>query len=85
MYLIQCNHPDCKGQGFTESTDPGDFEDACRCTTKAGTPKGSVHGSCSTAGHTHEEHVAYVRETGDASHRPVTITAVPGSMTIVAN
>lgn len=79
MYLVQCDHPACAGQGFTESSGPGDFDESVRCTTPEGTPKGSVEGSCSTAGHTHEEHVAHVRATGDASNRPVTITVVPGS------
>jgi hypothetical protein len=79
MYLVTCNNTACAGQGFTERSGPGDFDDAVRCTTPEGTPEGSVEGCCSTAGHTHEEHVEHVRRSGDASNRPVTITVVPGS------
>jgi hypothetical protein len=80
MFLVVCDS--CGAQGFTESAGPGEFDDAVRCGTPAGTPEGSVDGCCSTRGHTHEEHVSHVRTTGDASARPVTITVVPGSASL---
>lgn len=69
---VACNT--CGAHGYTDQTGPGDLDNAARCQTPAGSPPGSVDGCCSTLGHTHEEHVAHVRETGDASGRPVTIT-----------
>ncbi len=47
---------------------------AVQCQTEAGNPPGSVDGCCSTAGHSHEEHLAHVERTGDASNRPVRVT-----------
>jgi hypothetical protein len=82
MFLVECNNPKCGGRGFTEACAPGDLDDAARCTTPADEPPGSVEGSCSTVGHTHEEHVAHVRATGDSRNRPVTIVVVPGSTTL---
>lgn len=77
MFMVQC--PGCNAVGFTESSGPGELDDAVRCVSPAGSPAGSVDGSCSTAGHTHEEHVAHVIEHGDASNRPVVIIVVPGT------
>ena len=72
LFHVSCNT--CGTEGWTEQTGPGDLDDAVRCTSPAGSPPGSVQGCCSTLGHTHDEHVAHVRATGDASPRPVTIT-----------
>ena len=69
---VQCNT--CGAYGYTDQTGPGDLDNAARCASPAGDPPGSVDGCCSTLGHTHDEHVAHVRATGDASPRPVTIT-----------
>jgi hypothetical protein len=57
--------PSCGAEGETD--DGQNLDAAVRCTSPAGTPPGSVDGCCSTAGHTHEEHVAHVLATGDAS------------------
>lgn len=78
MFHVQCKR--CGGMGWTE--DGSNLDDAARCVSPAGSPPGSVEGSCSTLGHTHEQHVAHVKATGDAAPRPVTITVVPGSMTL---
>jgi len=72
LFRVQCNA--CGAYGYTDQTGPGDLDNAARCETPAGNPPGSAGGCCSTLGHTHDEHVAHVRETGDASGRPVTIT-----------
>jgi len=72
LFHVQCDA--CGAYGYTDQTGPGDLDSAARCETPAGNPQGSVDGCCSTLGHTHDEHVAHVRETGDASGRPVTIT-----------
>jgi hypothetical protein len=72
MLHVACNT--CGAYGFTDQTGPGDLDHAVRCVSPHGNPPGSVEGCCSTRGHTHEEHVAHVRETGDASARSVTIT-----------
>lgn len=72
VFHVQCNG--CGAYGYTDQTGPGDLDHAVRCTSPAGEPPDSVEGCCSTRGHTHEEHVAHVRATGDASGRPVTIT-----------
>jgi hypothetical protein len=82
MFHVQCTN--CGGMGFTESSEPGDLDNAARCTSPAGDPPGSAEGSCSALGHTHEEHVAHVQATGDASSRPVIITVVPGSTNLKA-
>lgn len=68
---VRCLH--CGAGGWTY--DGSNLDDAVRCASPAGDPPGSAEGCCSTLGHTHEEHVAYVRATGDASPRPVLITA----------
>jgi hypothetical protein len=67
----------CGAYGYTDKTGPGDLDDAVRCGTPAGTPEGSTDGCCARDGMTHEQHVARVRETGDASARSVTITVGP--------
>ena len=72
---VQCQA--CAAHGYTDLTGPGDLDNAVRCESPAGSPRGSVEGCCSTRGHTHEEHVAHVRETGDGSGRPVTVTVGP--------
>jgi hypothetical protein len=74
MFLVTCNH--CSAQGWTENG--ADLDAAVRCDTPAGTPPGSTDGCCATNGMSHEEHIAYVRLTGDATARPVTITVPPG-------
>lgn len=84
MFLITCNNLACKGQGFTEKSEPGDFDETVRCTTPANTPKGSAAGLCCTAHRSHEAHVEHVRKTGDASCRPVTITVIPGHVRVQA-
>jgi hypothetical protein len=75
VFHVQCDN--CGAYGFTDQTGPGDLDAAVRCETPDGEPGGSVEGCCSTRGHTHEQHVAHVRETGDATGRPVTITVGP--------
>jgi hypothetical protein len=75
MLRVSCNT--CGTVGYTDQTGPGDLDHAVRCNSPHGNPPGSVEGCCSTRGHTHEEHVAHVRETGDAAARPVTITIGP--------
>lgn len=72
LFHVRCDT--CGAEGWTPSHGPGDLDDAVRCASPAGTPAGSVDGCCSTLGHTHPEHVAHVRATGDSSGRPVTIT-----------
>lgn len=68
--IVTCQH--CGAVGTTEDFS---FPDAgVVCSTPAGSPPGSVDGCCSTAGRTHDEHLAHVRATGDASSRPVNIT-----------
>jgi len=84
LFLVTCNNSACKGQGFTEKSGPGDLDDACRCTTPANVPTGSMAGTCCVTHESHEAHVAHVRKTGDASCRPVTITVVPGGMKVKA-
>jgi hypothetical protein len=84
VFLVTCSNPACKGQGFTEQSGPGDFDDAVRCTTAAGTPKGSPAGLCCTVHRSHEAHVEHVRKHGDSSCRPVTITVVPGHVRVNA-
>ena len=82
VFHVACDA--CGAYGYTDKTGPGDLDDAVRCGTPAGTPEGSTDGCCSTRGHTHEEHVACVRETGDASGRPVTITVGPGGPAVIS-
>ena len=72
---VRCDS--CGAYGLTDRTGPGDLDNAVRCETPEGSPPGSVEGCCSTRGHTHDEHVAHVRETGDSSARPVTVTIGP--------
>jgi hypothetical protein len=75
--VVSCNH--CHAVGVT---DDYSFPDAAvTCASPADDPPGSVEGSCSTAGHTHEEHLAHVRATGDASNRPLTITVTGTTVT----
>jgi hypothetical protein len=71
MLHVRC--PSCGSEGWTE--DGGMPDAAVICTSPAGDPPGSVDGCCSTAGHTHDEHIAYASQTGDSSFRPVIITA----------
>jgi hypothetical protein len=72
MIHVQC--PSCGAEGEMQEgmTLP---DEAVRCVSPEGSPPGSVEGSCSTMGHTHEEHIAHVLETMDATARPVIITA----------
>jgi hypothetical protein len=72
---VQCAN--CGAYGYTDRTGPGDLDHAVRCISGHDDPPGSVEGCCSTLGHTHDEHVAHVRETGDASARPVIVTVGP--------
>lgn len=72
VFHVQCNG--CGAYGWTDQHGPGDLDHAVRCTSGHDDPPGSVHGSCSTLGHSHDEHVAHVRATRDATARPVTIT-----------
>jgi hypothetical protein len=67
---VQCNS--CGAWAITENHALPDA--AVRCTSPADDPPGSPEGCCSTLGHTHEEHVAHVAATRDATSRPVTIT-----------
>lgn len=62
--MLQVQCDACGAQGYTESGDVPDAAVQCGCC--------SDHGS-------HDEHVAHVRDHGDASCRPVTITLLPGS------
>jgi len=78
---VQCNT--CGAYGYTDQTGPGELDDAVRCISGHDDPPGSVEGCCSAKGHTHEEHVAHVRETGDATGRPVTITIGPGGPVVL--
>jgi hypothetical protein len=71
MIHVRCPH--CGAEGETE--DGSNPDAAVRCVSPAGDPPGSVDGCCSTLGHTHEEHAAHVLATGDASSRPVIISA----------
>ena len=65
----------CLNCGAAGTTDDHSSPDtAVQCGTEAGNPPGSVDGCCSTAGHTHGEHLEHVAATGDASNRPVRIT-----------
>jgi hypothetical protein len=75
VFHVQCGG--CGAHGYTDRTGPGDLDHAVQCISGHDDPPGSVEGCCSTRGHTHDEHVAHVRETGDASARPVTITVGP--------
>jgi hypothetical protein len=77
MFLVTCDT--CGATGFTE--DGSALDAAVKCETAAGIPPGSIDGSCSVLGYTHDEHLAHLAATGDASSRPVTITVVPGSTT----
>jgi hypothetical protein len=70
MFHVRC--PNCGAEGWSDGSNP---DAAVRCTSPAGDPPGSTEGSCSTLGHTHAEHIAHVLATGDASSRPVIITA----------
>jgi hypothetical protein len=79
MYLIQCNN--CNANGFTEQAQNPDA--MVRCTTAAGDPPGSPDGSCCTVHESHEHHADHVAATGDATCRPVTITALPGSASLL--
>lgn len=72
IFHVQCSA--CGAYGWTDQTGPGDLDHAVRCASPAGNPPGSVDGCCSTLGHSHDEHVAHVRATGDASARPVMVT-----------
>lgn len=72
VFHVSCDF--CGAYGYTDQTGPGDLDHVVRCTTGHDDPPGSVAGCCSTKGHTHDDHVAHVRATGDASGRPVTIT-----------
>ena len=71
MIHVQC--PNCGAEGWTD--DGSNPDAAVRCTSPAGDPPGSTDGCCSALGHTHEEHAAHVLATGDATSRPVIITA----------
>jgi hypothetical protein len=84
VFLVTCDNPACRGQGFTEKSEPGDFDDAVRCTTGAGTPKGSSAGLCCVVHRSHEAHVEHVRKSGDSSCRPVTIIVIPGHVRVNA-
>lgn len=69
-------HVQCRNCGAEAWTDDGSCPDAAvRCVSPAGDPPGSAEGCCSVLGHSHEEHIEYVRATGNASSRPVIITA----------
>jgi hypothetical protein len=71
MIHVRCAH--CGAEAWTSN---GACPDAAvKCATPAGDPPGSVDGCCSTLGHNHLEHVLHVIATGDASSRPVIITA----------
>lgn len=74
MFLVTCGH--CHTQGWTENG--ADLDAAVRCDTPAGTPPGSTDGCCATSGMSHDDHIAYVRQTGDSRARPLTITVPPG-------
>lgn len=75
MFLAICKN--CGTPGWTENG--LDIDAAVRCDTEPGNPPGSVGGSCATNGLSHEDHVDYVRLTGDATARPVHIIAPPSS------
>lgn len=62
----------CGSTGTTEDHSRPDH--AVQCDTEAGNPPGSVDGCCSAAGHSHDEHLAHVEATGDATNRPVRVT-----------
>ena len=75
MFLAICRS--CGASGWTENG--LDLDAAVRCDTPPGNPPGSVGGCCATNGMTHEDHVGYVRLTGDATARPIHIIAAPSS------
>lgn len=71
MLHVQCQH--CGAEGYAGK---GTLPDAAvHCTSPAGDPPGSADGCCSVLGHTHEEHIAHILVTRDATSRPVTVTA----------
>lgn len=75
MLLVQCGA--CGATGFTETGQ--DLDAAVRCVSPAGSPEGSPEGLCCADHESHDDHVAHVQATGDASCRPVMITVMPGS------
>jgi hypothetical protein len=75
MFLVRCKN--CGEIGWSEHG--LDLDAAVRCDTPPGNPPGSVGGSCATNGLSHEDHVGYVRLTGDATARPVHVIAPPSS------
>jgi hypothetical protein len=75
---VQCNH--C---GTWAVTDNGAVPDrAVRCTSAADDPPGSPDGCCSAEHASHEEYIAHVETTKDATARPVTITMLPGTVNV---
>jgi hypothetical protein len=69
-------HVQCNSCGAWAITDQDPPDGAVRCVSAAGSPPGSVEGSCCSAGHTHQEHAQYARERHEDGSlcRPVTIT-----------
>jgi hypothetical protein len=82
VFHVQCGS--CGAYGYTDRTGPGDLDHVVQCTSGHDDPPGSVEGCCSTRGHTHDEHVAHVRATGDASARPVIITVGPAGPAVLS-
>jgi len=79
-FLVECGH--CGEKGFTANG--LDLDAAVQCSTPPGSPPGSVGGCCATNGLNHDDHVGYVRLTGDATARPLIVWALPASAHLVA-
>lgn len=80
MLHVQCNG--CGAMGFTESGEA--LDDVVRCVSPADEPEGSPEGLCCADHESHDDHVAHVQATGDASCRPLVITIMPGSTQLQA-
>jgi hypothetical protein len=80
MLLVTCNN--CGAMGFTVSGADFAADAAVRCVTPADDPPGSPEGSCCREHSSHEDHADYVRQTGESGCRPVTITVLPGTVSV---
>ena len=69
---VQC--PSCGAWGITDNHAFPDH--AVTCVSPAGSPEGSVEGSCCTAGRTHSEHLEWAELNQDSACRPVIITVM---------